>query len=209
MFSLSPLPYDYKDLEPFIDTQTMQIHHDKHHQAYVDNLNKALEGHDEFLKMDISELVKDLERVPAEIRVKVRNNAGGHFNHSLFWTLMTPAASSQQLADSDPLVQAINTAFGDMTKFKEQFTSAAMGRFGSGWAWLISAEGKLQIADSANQDNPLMFPETATATILLGLDVWEHAYYLKYQNRRKDYVEAFWNIVNWKKVSELYQQTKS
>lgn len=211
MFSLPPLPYDYKDLEPFIDTQTMQIHHDKHHQAYVDNLNKALEGHDEFLKMDISELVKDLERVPADLRTKVRNNAGGHFNHSLFWTLMKPAANSQQLATNDPLVSAINACFGDMVKFKEQFTAAAMGRFGSGWAWLVVNGGKLEIIDTPNQDNPLMTLAASPSLLapILCLDVWEHAYYLKYQNKRKDYIDAWWNVVNWSKVSELYKGATS
>ena len=206
MFTLPALPYDFSALEPFIDTQTMQIHHDKHHQSYVDNLNKALEGHDEFLKMDIEELVTHLDRVPEDVRLKVKNNGGGHFNHSLFWTLMSPPPAggpkSEPRMPSGPLFDAIKASFTNFDGFKEKFANAVMERFGSGWAWLIIDAGKLAITDTANQDNPAMEGKK----IVLGLDVWEHAYYLKYQNKRLDYVNAWWNVVNWEAVGDLYNK---
>lgn len=206
MFTLPPLPYDFAALEPFIDTQTMQIHHDKHHQAYVDNLNKALEGNDEFLKMDVEELVSHLDRVPEDVRGKVKNQGGGHANHSLFWTLMSAPSNdgSSSRLPSGALAEAINTTFTNFDGFKEKFAAAAMGRFGSGWAWLVVNAGKLEIMDTANQDSPLMEGKTP----IFGLDVWEHAYYLKYQNKRADYVTAFWNVVNWSQVGENYNKLK-
>ncbi len=201
MYTLPSLPYDYMALEPSIDTETMKLHHDKHHKTYIDNLNKALEGHDDLLKLDISELVKKLDKVPEEIRTKVRNNGGGHFNHSLFWTLLSP----DQTQPATELSEAIANEFGSMEKFQELFTAAALARFGSGWVWLIKEEGKLKIEDSPNQDNPLM--RNPKAAILLGLDVWEHAYYLKYKNVRADYIKAWWNIVNWTTISELHAKS--
>lgn len=210
MYTLPPLPYSYDALEPYIDAETMKLHHDKHHQAYVDNLNKALEGHEEFLKMDISELVAHLNRVPEEIRTEVRNNAGGHFNHSLFWTMMTPDPKLRTM--NSELTTLIDASFGSMDKFKEQFTAAALARFGSGWAWLVKSGDKLQIIDTPNQDNPLMPPQltkltqSTGLTPLLCLDVWEHAFYLKYKNVRKDYIAAWWNVVNWSEVEQRYKE---
>jgi Fe-Mn family superoxide dismutase len=193
-----PLPYAYDALEPHIDEMTMRIHHDKHHQAYVDNLNKALEGNAELQAKSIESLIKDLSAVPEAIRTAVRNNGGGHYNHSLFWTLMAPNAGG---APEGELAGAIDGAFGSFDGFKEQFGKAAMGRFGSGWAWLcVDDTGKLMITSTANQDCPL----SEGLTPILGLDVWEHAYYLKYQNRRAEYVSAWWNVVNWKAVADRF-----
>lgn len=193
-----PLPYAYDALEPHIDEMTMRIHHDKHHQAYVDNLNKALEGNAELQAKSIESLIKDLSVVPEAIRTAVRNNGGGHYNHSLFWTLMAPNAGG---APEGELAGAIDGAFGSFDGFKEQFGKAAMGRFGSGWAWLcVDDSGKLMITSTANQDCPL----SEGLTPILGLDVWEHAYYLKYQNRRAEYVSAWWNVVNWKAVADRF-----
>ncbi|MFZ5845353.1 MAG: superoxide dismutase [Patescibacteria group bacterium] len=206
MFTLPDLPYPYNALEPYIDERTMQIHHDKHHGAYVDNLNKALEGQRELDNLSIEQLLTDLARVPEEIRTKVRNHGGGHANHSLFWLVMAPPAGGpgQAPLPAGELAKAINETFGSLEKFQEQFTAAAMGRFGSGWAWLVVAGEKLEIMDTLNQDTPLSEGKIP----LLGLDVWEHAYYLKYQNRRADYVAAWWKVVNWREVEKRFAQIK-
>ena len=208
MFTLPDLPYDYSDLEPYIDTETMHLHHDKHHAAYVANLNDALAGHEEFLKMDVAELVRNLAKVPEEVRTKVRNNGGGHANHSFFWTIMGPASGGAGGQPSGKLLEAIKGSFGDFTVFQEKFSQAALGHFGSGWAWLVSDKGKLSIVDTANQDTPLSEAVPAGRqgkTPILALDVWEHAYYLKYQNRRADYIKAWWNVVNWNEVRKNYE----
>lgn len=194
-FTLAPLPYAYDALEPHIDTQTMQIHHDKHHQAYVDNLNKAIAG-TEHENKTIEELVKSA----GSISPAVRNNGGGHWNHSFFWDSLTTNGG----APSGALSDAINSAFGTLDSFKEKFAQAGMTRFGSGWAWLIVKDGKLEISSTPNQDNPLMDVAEVKGTPILGADVWEHAYYLKYQNKRADYLAAFWNVVNWEKVAERF-----
>ncbi len=193
---LPSLPYAFDALEPHIDAQTMQIHHGKHHQAYINNLNAALEAHPDLQGKSVEDLIKDLNAVPEAIRTAVRNNGGGHANHSLFWTLLAPNAGG---APTGKAADAITGAFGSFDTFKEQFAKAATTRFGSGWAWLVSSSGKLAIESTANQDSPIMEGKKP----LLGLDVWEHAYYLKYQNRRPDYIGAFWNVVNWSKVNEL------
>ncbi|HUE89079.1 MAG TPA: superoxide dismutase [Vicinamibacterales bacterium] len=194
--TLPALPYDFGALEPHIDTQTMQIHHGKHHQAYVTNLNNALDKHSDLHNKSLDDLLRSLKSVPEDIRTAVRNNGGGHWNHSLFWKLMAPNAGG---APSGEVANRITDAFGSFDKFKEQFNAAAAGRFGSGWAWLIDNGGKLEITSTPNQDNPLMDGKKA----ILGVDVWEHAYYLKYQNRRPDYVAAWWNVVNWSEVNKL------
>jgi len=194
---LPPLPYAPDALEPHIDAQTMQIHHGKHHQAYVNNLNAALEKHPNLQSKSAEDLIRDLSAVPEDVRTAVRNNGGGHVNHTMFWTLMAPNAGG---APSGALADAINAAFGSLDAFKEQFAKAAVGRFGSGWAWLIDTNGKLSIESTPNQDNPIMEGKKG----ILGLDVWEHAYYLKYQNRRPDYITAWWNVVNWSEVARRY-----
>ena len=191
--TLPSLPYAPEALEPHIDLQTMQIHHGKHHQAYVTNLNAALDKHPELHEKSLDDLVKGIATVPEDIRTAVRNNGGGHWNHAMFWTLMAPNAGGAPTGD---VASGIDAAFGSFDKFKELFQAAGMGRFGSGWAWLIDNGGKLEIASTPNQDNPLMEGKKA----ILGVDVWEHAYYLKYQNRRADYLGAFWNVVNWNEV---------
>ena len=193
--SLPALPYDHAALEPHIDTTTMQIHHGKHHQAYVTNLNAALDKHPELHEKSLDDLVKGIATVPDDIRTAVRNNGGGHWNHAMFWTLMAPNAGGAPTGD---VASGIDAAFGSFDKFKELFQAAGMGRFGSGWAWLIDNGGKLEITSTPNQDNPLMEGKKA----ILGVDVWEHAYYLKYQNRRADYLGAFWNVVNWNEVGK-------
>ena len=198
-FSLPPLPYPYDALEPHIDKLTMEIHHTKHHAAYVNNLNKALESAPELANKSLEELLAhNCANVPETIRTAVRNNGGGHANHSLFWELMGPKAGGQP---AGKLSEAINKTFGSFEKFKEKLTEAALGRFGSGWAWLVKTPaGQLEVYSTPNQDSPLMegkFP-------VLGLDVWEHAYYLKYQNRRADYVQAWWNVVNWAAVEKRF-----
>ncbi|MBS4176326.1 superoxide dismutase SodA [Lederbergia citrea] len=200
-FELPQLPYGYDALEPHIDKETMNIHHTKHHNTYVTNLNKALEGHDELASKSVEELIADLDSVPDSIRTAVRNNGGGHANHSLFWKLLSPEGGGEP---SGSLAEAINSKFGSFDKFKEEFQAAGAGRFGSGWAWLIVNNGELEITSTPNQDSPVMEGKTP----VLGLDVWEHAYYLKYQNRRPEYMSAFWNVVNWDEVQKLYEAGK-
>ncbi len=200
MHTLPNLPYEYSDLEPHIDAQTMEIHHTKHHQAYIDKLNAALENYPELAQKPVEELLKDMNSVPGDIKDAVRNHGGGHANHSLFWEVLGPESEQQPTGS---LSEALNAAFGSFDAFTEEFAAAAVGRFGSGWAWLVvSSEGKLQVINTPNQDSPLMDGHTP----ILGLDVWEHAYYLKYQNRRPDYIAAFWNVVNWTAVQTRYTQ---
>jgi Fe-Mn family superoxide dismutase len=200
-FELPALSYGYEALEPHIDKETMNIHHTKHHGGYVSKLNAALEGHPDWASKDIETILANLNDLPEGVRTAVRNNGGGHANHTLFWTIMSPNGGGEP---SGSLAQAINSEFGNVTTFKEQFAAAATGRFGSGWAWLVVDNGKLSIMSTPNQDSPL----SQGLTPILGLDVWEHAYYLKYQNRRADYISAWWNVVNWTGVAELYGQVK-
>lgn len=204
---LLPLPYANDALEPYIDAATMEIHHDRHHKAYVDNLNKAIAG-TTLDALELAPLISNLSAVPDAIRGPVRNNGGGHWNHSFFWQLMGPAKGG---VPSGALAEAIVAAFGDFDSFKSKFEAAGIGRFGSGWAWLLVNEGKLQIGSTANQDNPLMGKEIAGVTghPILAVDVWEHAYYLRYQNKRADYLKAWWNVVNWDFVSSQYQAALS
>jgi superoxide dismutase, Fe-Mn family len=199
-FELPKLTYAYNALEPHVDAKTMEIHHTKHHQAYVTNLNNAIAGTDAE-KLSIEEICKNISKYP----MPVRNNGGGHFNHSLFWTIMGPNAGGEPTGD---LATAINSAFGSFADFKTQFAVAATTRFGSGWAWLIMKDGKLVISSTPNQDNPLMDVAEVKGTPILGLDVWEHAYYLHYQNRRPDYITAFWNVVNWNEVAKRFSAAK-
>jgi superoxide dismutase, Fe-Mn family len=199
-FTLPPLPYDFAALEPHIDAKTMEIHHGKHHQAYVNNLNAAIEKAPDLASKSLDDLMRNVSTVPESVRTAVRNNGGGHWNHSMFWQIMAPKAGGEP---SGNLGSAIRTAFGDFAKFREQFSAAGVGRFGSGWAWLINNGGKLSITSTPNQDNPLMEGQRA----IMGVDVWEHAYYLKYQNRRPDYITAWWNVVNWKEVEKRCSQT--
>jgi superoxide dismutase, Fe-Mn family len=197
-FELPALPYSANALEPHIDAQTMEIHHGRHHATYVNNLNAALEGHSALAEKSLEDLIRNLKEVPDSIRTAVRNNGGGHYNHSLFWKIMSPNGGGQP---SGEVADAINQAFGSFEKFQEEFTKAALTRFGSGWAWLVvKSDGKLAVTSTPNQDNPLMDGDTP----ILGLDVWEHAYYLKYQNKRPDYVKAWWNVVNWEEVNKRY-----
>jgi len=204
-FTLPPLPYALDALEPHIDARTMEIHHDRHHQAYVDNLNKALAANPSKEVPSIESLLGKLSATP---NPAIRNNGGGHYNHSLFWQMMKKGGGGEPKAE---LAKAIDSAFGNFTAFKETFGKAAAGRFGSGWAWLVLNHGKLEVVSTANQDNPIMGQSVAgcEGTPLLGLDVWEHAYYLKYQNKRADYVNAWWNVVNWDFVTERYLKAKS
>lgn len=195
MFKLPELNYSYEALEPHIDSKTMEIHHTKHHQAYIDNVNKALEGQDKLKDLSVEELLKSLNEVPEEIRTAVRNNGGGHYNHSLFWEIMSPNGGGKP---EGKLAKKIDEDLGGFEKFKEEFKKAALGRFGSGWAWLVLDGDKLAVVSTPNQDNPISEGKKP----LLGIDVWEHAYYLKYQNKRADYIDAFWNVVDWKKVEE-------
>lgn len=199
--TLPPLPYDVAALEPHIDAPTMQIHHGKHHQAYVTNLNAALEKAPAVANRPIEELLKDLNSVPEAVRTAVRNNGGGHWNHSFFWRAMGPGAGGQPGGEVAGVIQR---TFGGFDRFKEQFAAAGTGRFGSGWVWLVAEGDGVRITSSPNQDNPLM-DGTRPTDVLLGLDVWEHAYYLKYQNRRPDYIGAWWNVVNWPEVDRRWQ----
>ncbi|QCT30496.1 superoxide dismutase SodA [Bacillus velezensis] len=199
-YKLPELPYAYDALEPHINKETMTIHHTKHHNTYVTNLNKAIEG-SALAEKSVDELVADLNAVPEDIRTAVRNNGGGHANHSLFWTLLSPNGGGEPTGE---LAEEIKSTFGSFDQFKEKFAAAAAGRFGSGWAWLVVNNGKLEITSTPNQDSPLSEGKTP----VLGLDVWEHAYYLNYQNRRPDYISAFWNVVNWDEVARLYSEAK-
>jgi superoxide dismutase, Fe-Mn family len=200
-FELPPLPYDYSALEPYIDTQTMQLHHDKHHATYVNNLNAALKDH-AFASLSVDEVVRRLNEVPESVRTAVRNNGGGHANHSMFWQIMKPNGGGEPTGE---LASAINGAFGSFDAFKAAFNDAGTKRFGSGWAWLVvDRTGKLQVISTANQDNPLtdgLYP-------VMGNDVWEHAYYLKYQNRRPEYLAAWWNVLNWDEIAKRYSQAR-
>ena len=199
-FEIPELPYAHDHLEPVIDKETMELHHGKHHNGYVTNLNKAVEG-TEWADKSIEEVVANLNDVPEDIRTAVRNNGGGHANHSFFWEIMAPNAGGEPTGE---IKEAINEAFGDFSSFKEEFKKAAAGRFGSGWAWLVMENGKLAITSTANQDSPLMEGKTP----ILGLDVWEHAYYLKYKNVRPDYIAAFWNVINWDEVNKRFEAAK-
>ena len=193
--TLPPLPYPPDALEPHIDKQTMEIHHGKHHQAYVTNLNAALEKHPELQSKSVEDLLRSINTVPEDIRTAVRNNGGGHVNHTMFWQVMGPNAGG---APTGAIADAINAAFGGFDKFKEEFKKAAVGRFGSGWAWVVDNGGKIAIESTPNQDNPMMDGKKP----VFGIDVWEHAYYLKYQNRRPDYIDAWWNVVNWNEINK-------
>ena len=199
-YEVPALPYDFAALEPHIDAKTMEIHHDKHHQAYVDNLNAALAG-TEWADTPIEELLQNLDSLPEDKRTPVRNNGGGHYNHSLFWEWMSPDGGGKP---SGALAEAIDSAFGSFSDFQGKFKDAGVNQFGSGWAWLVHDGSGLAVTSSPNQDNPI----SEGSTPLLGADVWEHAYYLKYQNKRPDYLDAFWNVVNWAKVAELYAAAK-
>jgi superoxide dismutase, Fe-Mn family len=199
--TLPVLPYDYKALEPHIDAKTMEIHHTKHHQAYIDKLNAAIEKHPELAEKSAEELIADLDMVPEDIRTAVRNNGGGHVNHSFFWEIMSPKGGGKPEGE---LAKAIDAAFGSFDDFTAKFADAAATRFGSGWAWLVVDNGQLSVVSTANQDNPI----TEGKTPILGLDVWEHAYYLNYQNKRPDYVKAFWNVVNWSEVGKRFAEAK-
>lgn len=200
-YELPKLPYAENALEPHVDTTTMQIHHDKHHNTYVTKLNAALEGHDDLASKDVEDLIRDLNSIPEDIRTAVRNNGGGHANHTFFWQILSPDGGGKPSGD---LASAIESKFGSFEKFQEEFAAAATGRFGSGWAWLVLSGGELEIMSTANQDSPIMEGKTP----ILGLDVWEHAYYLKYQNRRPEYIDAFWNIINWNEVEKRYSEAK-
>ena len=200
-FTLPALPYDFTALEPHIDAKTMEIHHGKHHQTYVNNLNAAIEKAPELASKSLDDLMRGVNKLPEAVRTAIRNNGGGHWNHSMFWELMAAKAGGEP---TGKLADAIKSAFGDFTGFKQLFSAAAAARFGSGWVWLISDSGKLSITSTPNQDNPLMDGRKA----ILGLDVWEHAYYLKYQNRRADYVAAWWNVVNWAEVAKRYEAAR-
>jgi superoxide dismutase, Fe-Mn family len=196
-FKLPPLPYDYDALEPHIDKQTMTLHHDKHHDSYVNNLNSAIQKHSDLGDKKIEVLIRELKEIPEDIRTAVQNNGGGHINHTMFWEIMTPGGAKQP---KGKLADEIQSTFGGFDDFKKQFNEAGAKRFGSGWVWLVRNNGKLEITSTANQDNPLM----QGMQPIMGNDVWEHAYYLKYQNKRADYLQAWWNVVNWDKVAERF-----
>lgn len=201
-FKLPKLNYPYNALEPYIDELTMETHHLKHHQTYVDNFNKALEGHEEYQNMEVENILKSLDELPEEIRTAVRNNGGGHYNHTLFWEIMSPEGGGKPEGE---LAKKIDEDLGGFDKFKEAFKEAALGQFGSGWAWLVLDENnKLAIVSTPNQDNPISEGKKP----ILGIDVWEHAYYLKYKNKRADYIDSWWNVVDWKKVSEQFNKVK-
>jgi Fe-Mn family superoxide dismutase len=199
--TLPPLPYSFDALEPYIDAKTMQVHHDGHHGAYVKNLNAALEGHADLQKLSVEDLLAQINKVPENIRTAVRNNGGGHMNHSMFWKIMKKGGGGEPKGE---FADAIKKTFGSFADFKTKFTQAAMGRFGSGWAWLLFRGSNLAIESTPNQDNPIVDGGTA----FFGLDVWEHAYYLKYQNRRQEYVDAWWNVVNWDQVAENFSHAR-
>jgi Fe-Mn family superoxide dismutase len=199
-FEVPPLPYDYDALEPHIDEETMRLHHDKHHQAYVDNANKALEG-TEWADRPVEEVLQSLDALPEDIRMAVRNNAGGHANHSFFWEIMSPAGGGEPEGE---LVEAINSTFGGVQQLAEQVNDAGVKRFGSGWAWLVVDGDSLAVTSTPNQDSPL----TEGKTPILGIDVWEHAYYLKYQNRRPEYLQAWWNVANWQEIARRYETAR-
>jgi Fe-Mn family superoxide dismutase len=202
-FTVPPLPYDYNALEPYIDEMTMRIHHDKHHGAYVDNLNKALEKHADWQNKSIEDILKNLSKVPDDVRTAVNNNGGGHSNHSIFWALMAPSGKGGGGDPTGELASAITSTFGDLTKFKAAINDAGIKRFGSGWAWLcLDRGGKLLIESFPNQDSPY----TKSYAPILGVDVWEHAYYLKYQNKRADYLAAWWNVVNWTEAAARFKK---
>ena len=201
MFSLPDLSYDYDALEPHIDAQTMEIHHSKHHQGYVNNLNSALEGHNDFLSMNIHELLTSLDKLPDDKKQAVTNNGGGHANHSLYWEVMSPDGGGEPTGS---LADALNSTFGSFDEFKKKFTEKASTVFGSGWAWLVVLEdGSLELARTSFQNNPLMKDHSCTP--ILGIDVWEHAYYLKHQNKRAEYIESWWNVVDWNKVNDFFE----
>jgi len=200
-YTLPDLPYAYDALAPTIDEETMHLHHDKHHAGYVKKTNNALEGHPELAELSIEDLMKKLDSVPEDIKTAVKNNGGGHANHSLFWQILSPNGGGEP---SGELADAIKETFGDFESFKEKFNATATGRFGSGWAWLVVSDGKLEVMNTLNQDSPYSVGKTP----ILGLDVWEHAYYLNYQNQRPEYVKAFWNVVNWDEVSKRYTDAK-
>lgn len=200
-YKLPDLPYAYDALEPYIDEETMKLHHDKHHNTYVENVNKALEGHEDLQNLAIEELMVKLNEVPEDIRTAVRNNGGGHANHSLFWEVLSPEGGGEP---TGALADAINSAFGSFDKFKTELETAATGQFGSGWGWLVVDNGDLKVTSTPNQDSPY----TDGQTPIFGVDVWEHAYYLNYQNVRADYVKAIWNIVNWDEVARRYEEAK-
>jgi Fe-Mn family superoxide dismutase len=201
-YTVPPLPYPNDALEPYIDAKTMEIHHDRHHKAYVDNVNKALEGHPELQKLPIEQLLRQINKVPENIRQAVINNGGGHANHTMFWEIMGPKAGGKP---SGPLADEINKTFGDFATFQQQLKAAGVGRFGSGWGWLVYENGKLQILSTPNQDSPYMKNQAP----IMGVDVWEHAYYLKYQNKRPDYIDAWWNVVNWNNIAERFAKAKA
>lgn len=200
-YTLPDLPYAYDALEPHIDEETMHLHHEKHHATYVSKTNAALENHPELAELSIVELMKKLDSVPEDIKTAVQNNGGGHANHSLFWEILSPNGGGEPTGE---LADAINETFGSFADFKEKFAATAAGRFGSGWAWLVVDGGKLEVIDTLNQDSPYSLGKTP----ILGIDVWEHAYYLNYQNKRPDYIEAFWNVVNWDEVAKRYEEAK-
>lgn len=200
-YKLPDLPYAFDALEPYIDEETMHLHHDKHHNTYVTNLNAAIEKYPELGEKSVEELISNMDAIPTDIKIAVQNNGGGHANHSFFWKIMAPNAGGEPTGE---IKEAIDEAFGDFATFKEEFKKAAAGRFGSGWAWLVLEDGKLAITSTANQDSPLMTGQTP----ILGLDVWEHAYYLKYKNVRPDYIAAFWNVVNWDEVNKQFAAAK-
>ncbi|MEI5993376.1 superoxide dismutase [Candidatus Enterococcus mansonii] len=200
-YTLPDLPYAYDALAPYIDVETMHLHHDKHHNTYVTNLNAAIEKHPELGTKSVEELISDMDAIPEDIRTAVRNNGGGHANHAFFWEIMAPNAGG---APTGEIKEAIDATFGSFDKLKEEFKTAATGRFGSGWAWLVLNNGKLEVTSTANQDSPLMEGKTP----VLGLDVWEHAYYLNYKNVRPEYIDAFWNVVNWNEVNKRFSAAK-
>lgn len=198
MFSLPDLPYDYNTLEPYIDEETMRVHHGGHHATYVKNLNDALAGQEQFLDMNIEDLLKSLDQVPDDIRTKVKNNAGGHYHHSIFWTIMKPQSGKPE----GEILNTINNSFSDFNSFKEKFNQSASSLFGSGWTWLVFNNGGLEIENTQNQDSPI----SAGHYPIFGIDLWEHAYYLKYKNKRADFIDAFWNVINWQEVLNRLQK---